>query len=357
MIIILLIGIGAAKFIYLDLPKKGNDDPSNKSSVASVSALETTALTPKKDDNEIKSELPGKEVHVTSDQPPTIESETQDKNIPPVDPNRVVEAKSNPEPVTKDLAEAPGTKEEKKPLSTKDLAEMLNISPSMEFITEGGNTRVEFSAKPSKIVPNDSFIRLKNGDYYLGTLTQDGIPDGMGIIIYQDNSIYEGTIENGAKDGFGKFTDAEGIVTIGKWQNDHYVDESKEISAKKKGAYKVALDDPYFYIGHWEKKPTYEESPKYEALWIDFSFNSNQELTLAISSRERNSGKLNTKDISHKDTLSWIKTKLKIVNDNVLSYSKNKYKFKRLSKRVVAPEEVTKKYSMFENSTSTKAKK
>ncbi len=74
-IIILLIASGAAKFIYSDLPKKGNDDASNKSSVASVSALETTALTPKKDDSEIKSELPRKEVHVTSDQPATIESD------------------------------------------------------------------------------------------------------------------------------------------------------------------------------------------------------------------------------------------------------------------------------------------
>ncbi len=167
------------------------------------------------------------------------------------------------------MAVAPGTKEEKKPLSAKDLADMLNISPSMHFITGAENTRVEFSAKPSKIVPNDSFIRLKNGDYYVGFLTQDGISDGMGIIIYQDNSIYEGTIENSVKDGFGKFTDAEGIVTIGKWQNDYYVDESKKISAKKKGGRKVALDDPYFYMGHW-KKPFYEENPTYEALWMDF---------------------------------------------------------------------------------------
>ncbi len=362
LLLIFLIGSGVALFLYTHSSKKDKDEIlPKKLSLATVSSQKSAIIAAVKEDKNREEYFPAKTKNkATPNQPRFIESEPQHENGASSEPAKLVALKSNQESVLEAKEKAPVTKKEKREMmlqQMKELVDMVNISSSMEIYFEDEKMMINHSEKPSTIIPDSRFIQLKNGDYYLGYLNEKGKPEGLGIFIYQDHSIYEGLIKDGIRDGMGKFTDPEGTVTLGDWQNDKYVDKSKEIPAKKKGAYKVAIEDPHFYIGHWEKKLTYEESAKHEVLWMDFSLNSSNELVLAKTLRERSTGKLNVKDVSHEDTLSWIKAKLKIVNDDVLYYRKNKYEFKRLSKRILAPKDETKRYSINEKATSTNIKK
>lgn len=64
-----------------------------------------------------------------------------------------------------------------------------------------------------------------NGDYYEGTFLNDTVPDGAGDYYYANGSIYWGTWEGGIRQGFGMFSNAEGVAMCGIWKKDEFQGE------------------------------------------------------------------------------------------------------------------------------------
>ncbi len=366
MFLVLLLGFAASKILYSYLPKKSIGEPSSeKIGGVSLSSPELPLSGGVKNALEKKSnQTPDQNIDEGSRKPESVESDTQEKNDASIALGKLTEAEINPDSVIKERGKAPPLKEneeseEVREMASQDVKEMVekvNISPSMKVSLEDKNTKILFSDSPSKIVPDARFIQLKNGDYYLGLLTETGSPTGIGILVYEDNSIYEGMFKNGNKDQIGKLTDANGVVHIGYFYKDHYVGKLDSPITRQLATYRIAREDPYFFIGHWEKKLTYSEDFKYEVLWMDFSFDSHNKLVLARIKRERNSGQLHIKDLSHSETMSWIMKELIMNSENVLFLSKTNDEFTRLSKRIQNPLK-EKSFSLRQKTSSTATKK
>jgi hypothetical protein len=59
-----------------------------------------------------------------------------------------------------------------------------------------------------QVVQTDEF-------YYVGTVNKFGKPDGMGRMVYPNNSIYEGAFRNGEPAGYGRKFDSNGSIFTG----------------------------------------------------------------------------------------------------------------------------------------------
>ena len=62
-------------------------------------------------------------------------------------------------------------------------------------------------------------INFKNGDYYEGEI-MDGLPDGLGIKLFQNSGKYEGFFYKGKRNGKGRIFYKNEEFYMGQWEND-----------------------------------------------------------------------------------------------------------------------------------------
>lgn len=96
---------------------------------------------------------------------------------------------------------------------------------------------------------------ISKGSWYIGEVSEDNIPDGIGYMLNSDGSYYEGKFLLGKPNGYGQLLSQKGFVCSGEWK-------SGEIDFGT-----LRFENHKFYIGqikdfqaHGEGK---EESPEY----------------------------------------------------------------------------------------------
>lgn len=129
-------------------------------------------------------------------------------------------------------------------------------------------------------------IRFEDGRVYIGE-EKDGLPNGMGKMIYADGDIYEGSYVNGKKEGKGTYFYADKSVYEGEYVNGReegkgkhtYVNgnvyEGDYVNGKREGVGKFVFYSGAVYEGEWVKdkyegkgKITLVNGDTYEGEWL-----------------------------------------------------------------------------------------
>lgn len=129
-------------------------------------------------------------------------------------------------------------------------------------------------------------IRFEDGRVYIGE-EKDGLPNGMGKMIYADGDIYEGSYVNGKKEGKGKYFYADQSVYEGDYVNGReegkgkhtYVNgnvyEGDYVNGRREGVGKFVFYSGAVYEGEWVKgkyegkgKITLANGDTYEGEWF-----------------------------------------------------------------------------------------
>ena len=129
-------------------------------------------------------------------------------------------------------------------------------------------------------------IRFEDGRVYIGE-EKDGLPNGMGKMIYADGDIYEGSYVNGKKEGKGTYFYADKSVYEGEYVNGReegkgkhtYVNgnvyEGDYVNGKREGVGKLIFYSGAVYEGEWVKdkyegkgKITLANGDTYEGEWL-----------------------------------------------------------------------------------------
>lgn len=129
-------------------------------------------------------------------------------------------------------------------------------------------------------------IRFKDGRVYIGE-ESDGLPNGIGKMIYPDGDIYEGSYVNGKKEGKGTYFYADKSVYEGDYVNGReegkgkhtYVNgnvyEGDYVNGKREGIGKFIFYNGAVYEGEWVKdkyegkgKITLANGDTYEGEWL-----------------------------------------------------------------------------------------
>jgi hypothetical protein len=88
---------------------------------------------------------------------------------------------------------------------------------------------------------NLSTTKMDNEAFYQGEKNSDNQPDGKGVMVYSDGTIYEGEFVEGMCEGRGRLIHASGDVYEGDW--DHNKAHGKGI---------LTTLDNTVYVGKWE---------------------------------------------------------------------------------------------------------
>ena len=88
---------------------------------------------------------------------------------------------------------------------------------------------------------DNSATRTDNGALYQGERNEDDQPDGRGVMVYSDGTIYEGEFVDGMWEGKGRLIHAFGDVYEGDWDHN-----------KAHGNGKFTTLDGTVYVGKWK---------------------------------------------------------------------------------------------------------
>lgn len=85
-------------------------------------------------------------------------------------------------------------------------------------------------------------LEFSINSFYVGSVNDEYIPNGMGHLQYDENETYYGEFKNGLRNGKGKYTYKNGNCYNGEWQDDKKNGKGRFENKKQK----------YIYIGEWE---------------------------------------------------------------------------------------------------------
>lgn len=80
---------------------------------------------------------------------------------------------------------------------------------------------VKYKGEFADDLPNGSGkLKFSTGEYFKGLFSSGMLKDGYTTVRYQDQSIYEGELQNGKRKGSGRIEYIQGGIYIGLWEND-----------------------------------------------------------------------------------------------------------------------------------------
>ena len=92
---------------------------------------------------------------------------------------------------------------------------------------------------------------------------ENGVPNGLGFIIFPDGNKYVGSWKNGKKDGLGTFTWSWGGKYVGSWKNG-------EVNSQIQGT--LTLSDGSKFVGEY----------KYDKIWNGTFYDKDGNITYKI---------------------------------------------------------------------------
>ena len=76
---------------------------------------------------------------------------------------------------------------------------------------------------------------------------QDGVPNGFGKLIHPEGDFYEGEFENGEYHGFGIYTDSDGETIEGNWIEGEFQTDETEDSSEEEKVTMIGTIEKFFF--------------------------------------------------------------------------------------------------------------